>query len=57
LLRMVELNHLTIDLARDLILESRGLEAILAASRDTARRRKRARAVRPTAAGPDRRFA
>jgi hypothetical protein len=33
----------TIEAARELILEARGLEAIFAASRNTARRRKRAR--------------
>jgi hypothetical protein len=43
LLRMVETNYLTIDAARELILEARGLEAIFVASRNTARRRKRAR--------------
>jgi four helix bundle protein len=57
LLRMVELDHLTIEVARQLILEARVLEAILTASRNTARRRKRERAARPTAAGPDGRFA
>jgi hypothetical protein len=40
---MVRANHITIEAARELILEARGLEAIFVASRNTARRRKRAR--------------
>ena len=37
---MVRANHITIEAARELILEARGLEAIVVASRNTARRRK-----------------
>jgi hypothetical protein len=36
---MVRANHVTIDAARELILEARGLEAIFVASRNTARRK------------------
>jgi hypothetical protein len=43
LLRMVEANYLTIEAARELILQARGLEAIFVASRNTAKRRQAAR--------------
>jgi hypothetical protein len=43
LLGLVQDNHLSIDTARELILEAKGLEAIFAASRDTAKRRKATR--------------
>ena len=40
---LLQLNHVTIEAARDLLFEARGLEAIFVASRDTAKRRHRAR--------------
>ena len=40
--RLVQSNHPSIDAARDLILEAKALEAIFAASRNTAKRRKAA---------------
>jgi four helix bundle protein len=43
LLALVQANHLSIETARELILEARGLEAIFTASRNTAKRRKAAR--------------
>jgi len=40
---MVHADHVTIEAAREVILEARGLEAIFVASRNTARRRKATR--------------
>ena len=40
---LLQLNHVTIEAARDLLFEARGLEAIFVASRNTAKRRHRAR--------------
>jgi len=40
---LMHLDHLTLEIARGAMLESRGLEAILSASRNTATRRRRAR--------------
>ena len=43
LLALVQANHLSIETARELILEAKALESIFTASRNTARRRKTAR--------------
>jgi hypothetical protein len=48
LLDLVQANHLSIELARELILDARGFERIFAAARNTARRRRAIRAVRST---------
>jgi hypothetical protein len=40
---LVLMNYVTIEIAREVILESRGVEAILVASRNTVRRRRAAR--------------
>ena len=45
LVLLVELNHISIDAAREVILDGRGLEAIFTASRNTAKRRARKRMV------------
>jgi hypothetical protein len=45
LVLLVELNHLSIEAAREPVLEARGLEAIFVASRNTAKRRARKRMV------------
>jgi len=45
LVLLVELDHLSIGAARELILEARGLEAIFVASRNTAKRRAHRRMV------------
>jgi len=43
---LTQLNCAGIDTTRELILEARGIEAILSASKNTAKRRKAARAIR-----------
>ncbi|SRR6266540_5290192 len=45
LILLVELGHLSIEMARESILEARGLEAIFVASRNTAKKRARGRMV------------
>jgi hypothetical protein len=46
LLDLVQTNHLSIDVARELIIAGRGLERIFTAARNTARRRRTASAGR-----------
>ena len=45
------MNYVSLEASRDLILEARGLEAILVVSRNTARRRRTARQRGASAAG------
>jgi hypothetical protein len=66
---LLQLNHVTIEAARDVLLEARALEAIFRRSRETAKKRRRARLAAPDPkqsrvralvnhllAGPDGRF-
>jgi four helix bundle protein len=48
LLALVQDNYLSIEIARELLLEAKGLEAMFAASRNTAKRRRAARQRAPT---------
>ena len=44
---LLQLNHVTIEAARDLLLEARALEAIFRRSRETAKKHRRARLAPP----------
>ena len=49
---LLQLNHVTIEAARDVLLEARALEAIFRRSRDTARKRHQARLAGPKPVDP-----